>query len=197
MSQPGVTLVKRFTYRGDPNEEFSNTYHFLGDPPDNPTDWQSLIDDLVTLEKACLLDNVTYARAYGYEDTDNDAAYVKDWVLDGSAPVGGIAIISQTIASGDVAAWVRWKTNYNNSKGKPVYLRKYFHSIAILAGYDDNYDKINAAQGTALATFGTAVNDVSGDWPGLADPHGNAPGASAASVYLTTRTLKRRGKRPH
>lgn len=197
MAQPGVTLVKRFPYRGDPNEEFSNTYHFLGDPPSNPTDWLSLIDDLVTLEKACLLDICTYARAYGYSDTDNDADFVKDWVSDGGGATGGIAVTTQIIASGDVAAWVRWKTDYNNSKGKPVYLRKYFHGIAILAGYDDNYDHVNAAQKTALETFGTAVNTTSGDWPGLSDPHGNAPGASSASAYLTTRTLKRRGKRPH
>lgn len=197
MAKPGVTIVHAFDYRGNPNEEFSNTYHFTGSHPSDDAGWTSLIDALVDLEYLCLRDNVSYVRAYGYDDTDNDATFVYD-DLGGTGPHATGALTSSSIqfAPGDCAAWCRWKTSRLNSKGKPIYLRKYFHSIGVNGG-TDGYDQVETGQKSAMKTFADAVQASSGDWPGLAGPQVDEDFLSdAVSTYVTTRTLKRRGKRP-
>lgn len=197
MARPGVTLVQRFTYRGNP-EEWSNTYHFLGDAPSSDDDWTTLIDALTTIVAPALTSVNHIVRAYGYADTDNDASFVYDIAgtgagIAGTAPTEGSGT-SQ--APGDVAAWMRWKTGYTNSKGKPVYLRKYFHGVWI-GDAGSTIDQLDTILLAAMQTQADVLNSVSGDWPGLSDPHGDAPGVSAVSAYVTTRTLKRRGSRPH
>ena len=92
--------------------------------------------------------------------------------------------------------WIRWKTARVNSNGKPIYLRKYYHGVAIAPETGDG-DLIVFEQRTALGTLATGLNTAAGDWPGIAGPDGVAPGASTHSFYATTRTLKRRGARPH
>lgn len=197
MAAPGVTVIKKFLYRDDADEEFSNTYHFVGSPPSDSAGWTSLINALVSLEYLVLYSDVSYVRAYGYDNTDNDASFIYD-DLGGTGPhaTGAISPTSVPFAPGDAAAWVRWKTSRTNSKGKPIYLRKYFHHIGV-AGGTDGYDKVGSAQHGALVTFASAVETTSGSWPGLAGPAGAETFLSnAVSTYITTRTLKRRGRRP-
>src|SRR6266576_2358533 len=38
---PSLTIVKRFNYRGDVDEEFSNTYHFSGTTPADAAAWKT------------------------------------------------------------------------------------------------------------------------------------------------------------
>lgn len=196
MAAPGIITVKSFEYR-DAVEEWSNRYHFVGDAPSTDPDWVSLAQSLVALEKAVLPITTSIVRAYCYEDTDDDSVFTIDGVSEGW-PLAGTATYTtgSYLAPGDSAMWVRWKTARTNSNGKPIYLRKYFHGVIVTPAGGDG-DTIQSAQKSALDTFGTAVNDVSGDWPGIAGPDGVAPGTSKSSSYATTRTLKRRGVRPH
>lgn len=197
MAAPGVTLVQSFNYRGAP-EEWSNTYHFQGDAPDDDAGWTALIDDLVAIVAAGITPLNHIVRAYGYADTDNDASFVYDIAGTGTGVAGTASVLGSGTAPapGDDAAWVRWKTTYNNSKGKPVYLRKYYHGVYHLTGAGD-FDQLDDDLKDAMQTMADALEASSGDWPGIADPHGDAPGANAVSAYVTTRTLKRRGARPH
>src|SRR4051812_20583291 len=64
----GVTVVKRFTYRGDANEEYSNTYWFTQAPPSDATAWRALFDALVLQEKTLYPSSVNVVRGYGYND---------------------------------------------------------------------------------------------------------------------------------
>lgn len=196
MAAPGVTLVKSFTYRGAA-EEFSNTYHFVGDAPSNDTDWGTLVMALVALEKTLMVADVTYERAYCYENTDDDSVFTYDIAVAHSGTVGTVSLTTgESVAPGDAAAWVRWKTARTNTHGKPIYLRKYFHGVSLAAAGSSPADTLSAQWADAADTFKDAVNDVSGDWPGIAGPDGVAPGAAARSTFVTTRTLRRRGKRP-
>jgi len=196
MAPPGVTLIKKFQYRQAP-EEWSNTYHFLGDAPSTDVDWQDLIDALVALEVQVLTIRNYVVRAYGYADTDNDASFVYDIAGTGDGVRGTVTPSDEGAveAPGDCAGWIRWKTNYLNSKGKPVYLRKYYHGIYLTPETGDN-DLIETACKAALDAGVGLLRDASTGWPGMADPHHNAPGVGKSSTYITTRTLKRRGKRP-
>ena len=195
MSAPGIVIVKEMPYRGSP-EEWSNKYHFVGDAPSDDAGWDSLREAIVDLERTCYGTFVKVVRVYGYDDTDHDATYIYEYAS-GSEPTGSIsAITGSTFAPGDAAAWCRWKTARVNSHGRPIYLRKYFHGVTVYASTSGDTDELNVTWTTAADAFIDNVNGVSGDWPGIAGPDGVAPGASSRSTYITTRTLKRRGRRP-
>lgn len=191
----GITLVKKFTYRGDNTEEFSNTYRLTGSVPADASAWNTLMDALILQEKTCYSNAASVVRAYGYA-TDvegDDAVYVRDM---SGAPVAGTLSGSggQAIA-GDQAAWLRWKTSRTNANGKPIYLRKYFHAGYAASG---DPDTILAGWKTNLQAFGTKLFDGSFTDARTIRSIGHAETITvrAASSYLTTRTLKRRGKRP-
>lgn len=195
----GITIVKKFTYRGDPTEEFSNTYHLTGAVPADDAAWRTLFDALVAQEKTVYSATNTVIRGYGYATDNPDDNSVWSVNLDGSTgflPVAGtLTVTSATPAPGDCAVWVRWKTSRLNSKGKAIYLRKYFHGVWLNSGTADD---VMTGQKTALAAFGTKLRDgsfVDGRTI-TAQTHTDTILSSSASSYATTRTLKRRGKRP-
>lgn len=192
----GITLVKKFTYRADPNEEYANTYHFSGSVPSDNTAWTALFDALVAQEKTVYPSTTLVVQGYGYA-TDNPADN-SVWSHDvHSSPVAGTLSMTSGLKSmGDSAVWVRWKTSRLNSKGKPIYLRKYFHPACQL---DSTHpDDIQAAQSAALLAFGTKLMDGSFIDGRTIRSQANAETiiSRSASTVLTTRTLKRRGKRP-
>jgi hypothetical protein len=190
----GITLVKKFTYRGDATEEYSNQYWFTGGAPADGTAWATLIAALVVQEKTLYNLNVKYIRGYGYDsDVDNaDSVYVDDKTL---APVDGTFNEAGTVVCpGDSANWIRWFSG-RTSNGKKIYLRKYFHPAYASASA---VDQTAATWKTAAQTFATKLQDgtFSGSRKLTARGHSDTPTLGAPSTYVTTRTLKRRGKRP-
>jgi hypothetical protein len=194
VAKPGIVLVKRFNYRGQ-NEEWSNKYHFTESPPANPTDWRTLIDALANKEKTVYSAGTHIVRAYGYSDTDNDAVFSVDYTALAEEIAGTFNEVGMSHAAGDAAVWVRWLTPDHNSRGKPIYLRKYFHGAEAEA---TDHDQIAVDQKAALLAFGTALAGGTGAITGftICGPTGAVAGAVGASSWITTRTLKRRGRRP-
>jgi len=191
----GLTLVKSFTYRGDATEEFSNTYHFKNAPPGNDSSWTVLMNDVVTQEKPVFPSWVHFVRAYGYDSDDPKAHHVfaHDFTVPGPPPTGTHVEAGNRMA-GDQAACVRWKTSRLNSRGKPIYLRKYLHAGFIDTAVADNLNTsyLNALLGYAELQVG--VNSLHG---GLRSrTHDEVVTAGAPISFVTTRTLKRRGRRP-
>lgn len=192
----GLTIIKRFTYRGAP-EEWSNHYHLTGDDPASPGDWRDLFDAMCDLEKALFDENTQIVAGYGY---DNDApsshnVWSVDLTIAPNTPVDGIFSLASGSepGAGDSAAWVRWGLDRLNSDGKRVYLRKYFHPAYT---YPDP-DTISAPWITQAAAFGGYLQDDIGiDGRTIRDVGGADVIGHAVSSYSTTRTLKRRGKRP-
>jgi hypothetical protein len=138
-------------------------------------------------------------RGYGYDSDADDAIAV--WSVDltvaPNSPVAGTCSTSAAqILPGDDAVWARWKTSRLNSNGKPIYLRKYFHPA--LADQGGTADNVTTAQKAALVAFGTKLRDGSFAEARTitARGHTDVVTVSGASTYVTTRTLKRRGKRP-
>lgn len=195
----GLTVIKKFTYRGDANEEYSNQYWFTGATPADGAAWRALFDALVAQEKT-LLGWTTTIKGYGYDDPSPTANSI--WSVDlRNAPnttVAGTLVVGATgiPAPGDDAVWCRWKTNRLTIKGKPIYLRKYYHPAIISTSGGDT---VLAAQVTALNAFATKMRDGSFlDGRTLTDRnHTDTLVSSSASAFVTTRTLKRRGKRPN
>lgn len=199
-AQTGLVLIKTFPYRGDLNEEFSNKYHFTGSVPADATAWRALFDALVVEEKKLYTSAVHVIKGYAYA-TDNpadDSVWSVDLRVSPDAPVAGtLTPGASSHQMGDTAVWVRWKTSRNNTNGKAIYLRKYFHDVFCVDSVG-GADAVVAAQKTALTNFGTKLMDgtFSGGRKITAMGHDDVITATGASSYATTRTLKRRGKRP-
>lgn len=194
----GITIVKRFTYRGDPTEEFSNQYWFKQSPPSDSASWAQAVADVYNQEHLLFGPDVAFVRAYGYNDDDPKANHVfaKDYTVPGPPPVGTRTPTGVEFA-GDQAALVEWKTDALNSRGKPIYLRKYIHAGSAKQGSPDQLDT------TYYGILGTYANAMRTMFGGLTNPSSsNHPGGSETAVtgivgpYVTTRTLKRRGPRP-
>ena len=196
----GLTLVKQLTYRGDPLEEFANTYYFTGSVPANSIAWKATTDLLIAEEKTVYPATAKVIRAYGYNDDSDTATAVWSWdyLAQGAAVSGTLNPSSQPVLAGDCAVWCRWKLDHLNTKGRPVYLRKYFHP-AVAAGLGGGaQDQILPAQKTALETFAARLANGNGVEGRVVRARTGFHDilSSSASPYVTTRTLKRRGKRP-
>lgn len=204
----GLTIVKRFTYRGDPTEEYSNTYWFTGTAPSGDTAWRALFDAVVAVEKAIYPADTTVVRGYGYNDDTghksgdtgavSPAVFVVDMTSSPNTPVAGtFATSGYTRSAGDAAVVLRLKTSRLTSKGKPIYLRKFFHPAYWSS--TNGPDIIGTAQLTALNALGAALHSgtLSGTHTLTAAGENDTIINHAGSNFITTRTLKRRGKRPN
>ena len=191
---PSIVLVKRFLYRGQ-NEEFSNKYHFSGTTPANEAAWKALADAIIAAEQPTVTSAVSWVRAYGYEaGNENSVAQIDYTIAPNTVVSGTLAIGTGVTTPGDIAATIRWYTGQINSRGKKIYCRKYMHGALHL---NTDQDIIFPAQKTAMGTY--AAKLIDGTLPGsfkYCGPQGAALSLPVVDQYLTTRTLKRRGKRP-
>lgn len=202
----GLTIVKKFLYRGDATEEYSNTYWFTGSAPTTAAAWRTFFDEIVTTEKAIYHSGVTVIRGYGYNDDDGHkpddegdvapAVWTVDLTIAPETPVAGtLTYASSWILAGDSAVWLRAKTSRVTSPGgKPIYLRKYYHPAASPSSTPDviapNQKAALVAHATKL-TDGTLATGRKWTTAGKTD----VITAVGASAYTTVRTLKRRAKR--
>ncbi len=183
-------------YRANPAEEWSNTFMFTGASPADATAWRALLDALNTAERTQLSTNVQIIRAYGYNKVPvkGDSA---DWSVDlrvaPNTPVTG-QLAGTNFFPGDAAAWIRWGTN-RMVKGKRVYLRKYYHS-QISPGGTPN-DTVSPSWQTPALAFAAKLDDGTFlDGRKITDKLGSGIVNHGVSTYITTRTLKKRPKRP-
>jgi hypothetical protein len=193
-----LTVIKRMPYRGNSAEEWSNSYAFTGSTPADSTAWRALFDALVTQEKTLYQSYVQVVAGYGYNRIPvkgDHAIWTVDMTVSPNSPVAGTMGTSANLLAGDQAAWIRWGLDRFNTKGKRVYLRKYYHAGTFQAGTTS--DVASSGWVAALTAFGLKMRD--GTFSGgrlLSDANGTTIVGHAVSPYITTRTLKRRGKRP-
>jgi len=190
-----MTVVKQFTYRDSPAEEFSNTYWFVDPVPNTTAEWDALRNDLVLKEQQVFDAGVKTVRVYGYDSSEPHHAhvYAHDY---GTTPVVGTFVpgVTDVKGAGDQASVLEWDTGQKSTHGKPIFLRKYFHSVH-LDGTD--LDKLSPTYIAILEFYGGQLVN-GGVWGGLASPSPRGGVAQTVKVpeWVTTRTLKRRGKRP-
>lgn len=198
----GFVIIKRGWRHGVQGEEWSNKYHLSGPDPANPTAWRALFDALVTAEKECYSSMTSVVRGYGYVSDADDAtaAYSIDLTVSPNTPVPGVmAAAGGASMPSDAAVWVRWKLDRQNSNGKSIFLRKYFHdAYQVSGGTGAAVDAVLPAQKTALNSFASLLFTGAGIDGGrhIRDKGGGNVIAAGISNFITTRTLKRRGKRP-
>lgn len=188
-----VTLIQKFTYRDHP-EEWSNRYHITGDAPADAAALQAIAEAIWDLLAPALTPAVTLVRAYGYGADGDTSSSSVDWTVSPLTPPAGSFSFGTINAPGDAAATVRWPTGRLNSRGKQIYLRKYFHGIR---QDPSDVDKLYGSELTAMQAFADGmVAELGSTGVFMAGPDGETPASGHADPYITTRTLKRRGKRP-
>jgi len=194
----GIVLVKKFTYRGDPEEEWSNKYWLTGTPPATSADWRLLFDQVVNIEHPCYAATSKVVAGIAYNDNTENAHAV--WTVDLEAlgqTVPGTLTDAAGVPkmAGDQAGVVEWRTNRKNSRGKWIYLRKYMHD-----GFVGLPNADNLSGGTAAA-YQQLANELlqgfgSGGWKIRSQRQDEDLATGSHLPYVTTRTLHRRGKRP-
>jgi hypothetical protein len=193
MATPGFIAVYEFTYRGQP-EEWSQGYHVSADY-DDAADFNAAMDDFRVYTADVLSAATYFSRFLGYHDLSPGHSH--DFVHDirSSNLTGAMSTSGLTPCPGDDAVWVRWKMGHLSSRGKPVYLRKYFHDCYV--DEDGDPDAIASAYQSALGIWGTQMYNDTGNGHPIADKDGTRPSSTLdVSTWITTRTLERRGKRP-
>jgi len=162
----GITLSQKFTYRGDPEEEFSNTYHFRDAPPSTTADWDTFAQALVDWVKTVLPADVQIVSAYGYntDDAKPISVYSKDFTLAGvGIPGTFVPGVNDVRMAGDQAAHMNWALDARDSRGHYIYCRKYMH-----AGFVDktNPDNLSADYLAAMNLLAQHLGQPSGAFHG-------------------------------
>jgi len=189
-----IVIIKSFEYRGK-DEEFSNRYHFENHHPVGHDAWYALAESIWLHEKVAFPPLVSWVRSYGYNAGTEHSIWSWDNGPPATAPKGTLGLSTAMLPTpGDTAATVRWDTGELNSRGKRIYCRKYMHGVY---ASNNDADSLATEQAQALTAYATAMID--GSLSGGArycGPQGANLSAPRVDPFLTTRTLKRRGKRP-
>jgi hypothetical protein len=189
---PRLRLVQSMEYRNEA-EEWSNSYSFKGPAPTNDADWLALANAFITQLRNCFSARTTFVRAYGYAPNAVGANFVHDFASPGPPPAGTMVTTSKFGAPGDVAATGRLSSDKFNPSGKRVYGRSYWHDVY---ANSSDADRLDSEQQSLLTTFltqytqGLIYPGTDSCLPDLSDTH-----SPHVDQWLTTRTLKRRGKR--
>jgi|SRR5215207_2046676 len=188
----GVSIVKSTSFRGVA-QEFSNTYYYdvVGTP--NATVAQEIIDALVTKEKAKHSTTISFVRA-------------KAWTAGGTNQQNNMLVQTNLTGAGSAtdlaqmdkerAVLVRFRAG-QDSRGRPVYLRKWWHlnvtaigGSSLTNGQLANTSGLDSTQKAAIVAFGDDIKNLTLITNGftnatLVSPKGRPiTGATTAHPYL-------------
>jgi hypothetical protein len=192
---PFITVTKSFSWRGS-REHWSNVYHVDTEPP-TAVDWDALLNKIWALEWLFLPADVQIEGGTGHTPgTPPVLVWESDSppVGEGGIPGAFVPAAGDHLTPGDVAGWVRWTSDLKNKRGKPIYFRNYYHAMYV--GADGN--TIVASQQANMTELGRSFQAglvANGRTYRRTGPNHGSPQDHASSIYATTRTLERRGKR--
>ncbi len=118
----GVSITKDTAYRGA-QQSFSNVYYYDGSLP-NESDARLIINEIVRVEKLFHSSDVNFkeGRVWSAGGTIAQNVMILTEPLSGQGSVGGDASVDR-----ERAVLIQWPAGVN-VLGRPVYLRKWFHT---------------------------------------------------------------------
>jgi hypothetical protein len=163
MARYGMAVSKLVTFRGGA-QHFSNVYYYSepGNFPDNAT-LELVGDQIVTHEKTLHSTNVTFdhLRIWSQIGTPSQNQMLVDKSLSGAG-----AASPSTAMDLERAFLVRYRAGVD-SRGRPVYLRKWWHlgcgtigGVAVSNAQLVQTTALDATQRTALETFANLFKSI-------------------------------------
>lgn len=191
MARVGVSIEKATSFRGV-SQPFSNTYYYDTPLPVTVAVANSLIDHIVSLEKPMHTSNVDFkfARCWTAGGTKAENEMITQKALSG---VGTNASIVNNFMDKERAFLVRFRAG-NDSRGRPVYLRKWWHLYLDTFGGASvtntmlaNTAGIAAGHATQLETWGNQFKSITAlpqNFDLVSDKGRQISGATKAHPYL-------------
>jgi hypothetical protein len=183
MPRIGVSITKSTPFRNS-NQEFSNVYYYevLSEPSVAQAD--TIIDNLTSLEKTFHGTTVTFVRGRLWSQGGSPAT---NNMISQKTLTGTGARTPNTSMDKERAFLFRIAAG-TDSRGQPVYLRKWFHASAefvsgasVPFGVLTNATNFSAAERSAQVAQMQAIGDANGSplTPKICAKSGRQPGASA------------------
>lgn len=149
MGRVGVSITKSTVFRNSV-QEFSNVYYYekLDGGFPGITDAASLIDNLTTLEKTWHATTVTFVRGRCWSQVGSPATneMIEQHNLSGTG-----ALTQDSTWDKERAFLVRIRAG-NDSRGNPVYLRKWYHSMGPPSGVTVGTSQMNNSSSMTQAS---------------------------------------------
>jgi hypothetical protein len=183
MAGIGISITKSTLFRGA-TQEFTNVYFYLGGSTPTQGQADSLIDELTAIEKTFHSTAVTFVRGRLWTNTGSPSTsnMISQKNLSGTG--------ARTISAGfdkERAFLFRLRAGVD-SRGQPVYLRKWFHACGqfysgqnIVLAQLEQTQSLSGAEKTSLVSQMNAIgslNAAAGPWT-LAAKSGRQPTAGA------------------
>jgi hypothetical protein len=130
MARIGIAITKSVAFR-DSTQEFSNVYYYEnGAALPNAAGADALIDEVTALEKGRHSSLVSFVRGRCWSQLGSPASneMISQKALSGTGSQTADATMDK-----ERAYLVRWRAGVD-SRGNPVYLRKWWHSCGVYAG---------------------------------------------------------------
>jgi hypothetical protein len=191
----GVSVQKRFSFRGG-TQHFSNQYYYeTAKSTDQLAELEALLDEVVAQERAMHSSNVTFVRGRLWSQLGTPA---QNQMLVDKALSGTGAASPSTSLDRERAFLVRYRAGVD-SRGRPVYLRKWWHlDVTAIAGVGitsqqmQNTAELTSAQRSALETFANSIGQFTsgGDLCELVAKNGReVDGPTQAHRFIEHRQL--------
>jgi hypothetical protein len=129
MAIVSFSITKRFAFR-DSTQDFSNVYTYSVVVTPNETEALNRIDELVTFEQSIMAGTISFVhgRAWLSGGSPSENVMIAQKALTGTGSLTTAANMDKE------RAWlVAWPAGLD-SRGKPVFLRKWWHTAAPFAG---------------------------------------------------------------
>jgi hypothetical protein len=164
MARTGVSITKSVAFRGVA-QEFSNTYFYQSvQGTVSAADAEALIDAVVAKEKAIYGGSVTFVRgrAWSAGGTKEQNNMIAQKQLSGTGNNGA----DNSSLDRERAILVRFRAGVD-TKGRPVYLRKWWHlciqnigAEGLTSGMLSNISQLSAGMRTTIVGWGNGFKDV-------------------------------------
>lgn len=177
--QVGIQIVKKVLFRGV-QQEFQNIYHYVLDSAITAPDG-ALIDAIVAIERDLHSTDVTFVRgsawSSGGSPLQNQMRFQKDLTGAGNQS-------ANTSMDRERAVLIRWPAG-KDSRGRNVYLRKWYHSggsvatNSFVAGHLQNVTPISEASRASIASSANRLKQIHVELWNLCAESGRRPDADA------------------